>query len=109
MVDLEQKLSGEEVVSICVNGKILNLENLSKDFVVDAKKALQIACDELQDRITKTKSFNNLNAECYLRVMDKKANNFDGVFWCFSVLNVDNENYSVIISTENGSILAKSK
>lgn len=109
MVDLENELSGEEKISVTFNGKVLTLECLSKDFVIDSQKAIEIATKELEEKILLKKSFSKLNAECYLRVLDKKANKQDGVFWCFSVLNVDNENYSVVISTTDGKVLAKSK
>jgi len=44
-----------------------------------------------------------------LKVLDKKANNFDNLFWCFTLLTNKNESYSVIISTVDGSVLAKTK
>ena len=109
MVDLEKELTGEEEISVTYEGETLNMECLSKNFAVDYKQALNIASAEMEDKINLKKTYNSLNAECYLRVLDKKANNFDGTFWCFTVLNVDNENYSIIISTEDGSILAKSE
>lgn len=109
LVDLEKELSGDEQISVVYEGTTLNLECLSSNFVVDYNKALEIASTEMEDKITAKKTYAGFNAECYLRVLDKKANNFDGVFWCFTVLNVDNENYSIIISTEDGSILAKSE
>lgn len=109
LVDLEKELTGEEQISITYEGETLKMECLSKNFAVDYEKALNIASVEMEDKINLKKTYNSLNAECYLRVLDKKANNFDGTFWCFTVLNVDNENYSIIISTEDGSILAKSE
>ncbi len=108
MVDLEQKLTGDETIEITYQDVTLTLENISKNFGVNSDEALEIATQELGDKITAKKNYQGLNAECYLRVMDKRANNFDGVFWCFTVLNVDNEQFSIIISTENGEILAKS-
>lgn len=109
MLDLETAFSGNENVEVSYGGKTLVLENQSKDFAVGFEKALEIATRELEDKILLKKSFNKLNAECYLRVLDKKANDFDGVFWCFTVLNNANENYSIVISTVDGAILAKSK
>ncbi|MBP3431552.1 MAG: hypothetical protein J6K39_01680 [Clostridia bacterium] len=108
MLDLEREISGREVISVAFGDTNLTLQNLSKDFAVDSEKAIEIACGELGDRILEGRSGNNLNAECYLRVLDKKANNFDDFFWCFTVVNTQNENYSVVISTVDGSILAKS-
>ncbi len=107
MVDLEKKLSGEENIKISYGGKEVALSNLSKDFAIDDKKAIEIGTTELEEKILACKSGRKLNAECYLRVMDKQANNFEEVFWVFTVINVKNENFSVIISTADGKVLAK--
>lgn len=107
LCDLCQHLSGAEKISIEFEGQKQDLQNLSKDFSVDSEKALEIASKEMSDNILKVKSYNVLNAECYLSVMDKKANNFDQIYWCFTVLNVNNESFSIIISTKDGSVLAK--
>ncbi len=109
MVDLEQRLSGDESISVEYAGQTLEMQNLSKDFAIDDVKAIEIACNELSDKIDGIRRGNNLNAECYLRVLDKKANNFDNMFWCFTVVTTDKQTFSVIISTVDGSILAKSE
>lgn len=108
MIDLEISLTADDNIEVEYNNSQIKLNPLSSNFSIDYKKAIKIASKELEDQILLKKSFSNLNAECYLRILDKKANNFDGMFWCFTVLNVSNESYSVIISTEDGSILAKS-
>lgn len=109
MVDLEMQLSGTETISINYDDSQVELECLSNNFGIDSGKALEIASRELEDKIVLKKTWTKLNAECYLRILDKNANDYDGTFWCFTVLNVDNENYSVVISTNDGSVLAKSK
>ena len=108
MVDLEKQLTGDEVVEVVYCGEVLCLENVSQAFEIDYKRALEIASEKLKDAIVAKQKFSKLNAECYLRVLDKKANQFDNVFWCFTVLNIDNESFSIIISTVDGSILAES-
>ncbi len=108
MVDLERQLSGDEVIEVTYDESTIKLENTSENFEINHLQALEIACEEMEDKIVAKKSFRNLNAECYLRILDKKANRFDGIFWCFTVLNVDGESYSIVISTEDGSVLAKS-
>ena len=108
MVDLEKKLTGEEEVEIVYNGNALRLENVSKDFKINSDEAIEIACEQFKDKIESFKSYRNLNAECYLEILDKKANNFESIFWCFTILNTENQSYSIVISTEDGSILAKS-
>lgn len=109
MIDLERVLTGEEAVSIEVNGETLTLQPISNDFQIDYSRALEIACENLEDKIVRAKSFTNLNAECYLRVLDKHSNDLEGTYWCFTVFNVDGENFSIIISTADGSIFAKSE
>lgn len=109
MTDLEMSLTGQEQIEIVYNQKSLTLSALSNSFAVNDVKAIEIACQNFEEQIKKKKSFNNLNAEMYLRILDKNANNFDGIFWCFTVLNVDNESWSIVISTQDGSILAKTE
>lgn len=108
LVDLERELDGSEEIKINFEGQTLKLENISKNFTIGYQEALKIASEELSDKITAKKKLGKLNAECYLRVLDKNANNMDEQFWGFTVLNVDNESYSIVISTVDGSILAKS-
>lgn len=107
MFDLGKSVGEGEEVFVEFEKSVLKLECLSKDFGVNADKALRIASEELEKQILACKSFNTLNAECYLTVLDKKANHFDGVFWCFSILNTQNQTFSIIISTKDGAVLAK--
>lgn len=109
MIDLEQFLNGDEQVVVSYAGETLSLENLSKSFEIDHKKALEIATEELADKILLCRKGVNLNAECYLRVLDKKLNSLDGTFWCFSVVNINGDMFSIVISTLDGTILAKSE
>ena len=108
MVDLEKSFSGNEQIEVVFENSKLKLQNVSDDFGVDYLEAIEIASVEMKDQILQKKSYKNLNAECYLRILDKKANDFDGLFWCFTVLNVDNESFSMVFSAEDGEILAKS-
>ncbi len=107
--DMELNLSGDEKISLMFDGENLDLENESKKFAIDSKKAIEIATVQLADKITECKKGNNLGAEGYLRVLDKKANNFDDMFWCFTVVNVEQKSYSVVISTVDGSVKAISE
>lgn len=109
MVDLEKKIEGDKRVWVKYDGMTIELSNLSKKFAINWENAIAIACDEMSDKIEKEKQYNDLNGECYLKVMDKRANNFQEFFWCFTILNNQNESFSIIISTTDGSVLAKSK
>ncbi len=108
MADIERSLTGDEAISVTFAEESVALENLSKNFGVDDKKAVEIASQELETQINKCKHGTNLGAECYLRVLDKQENDFDQLFWCFTVVNKKGENFSIVISTVDGKILAKS-
>ncbi len=108
MVDLERKLTGQEVITLTF-GEEVNLYPVSNDFEVDSKKAIEIASRELEGKILEKKKFTTLNGECYLRILDKRKNNPDDTYWCFTIFNVDGKDYSVIISTKDGSVLTKSE
>ncbi len=107
MVDLERELSGDEEIVITYNDESVTLTNLSENFSVSDEQAIEIATAELVEQITAMKSGVTLNSECYLRVLDKQANDFEEVFWCFTVVDINGQSSSVIISTTDGSVLAK--
>ena len=108
MFDLEKILTGNESVEVVVEGKKILLDAVSRNFVVDCEDVIEIACNEFADVLQSLTKSQSLLCEGYLRVMDKKANNFSGVFWCFTLLDRNGNNLSAIISTEDGSVLAKS-
>lgn len=109
MVDLEKEISQDAPIVIKCADELLGLTDISKDFGVDSNKAIEIACDELQKQIEEAKEISTLLAECYLKILDKQANNFEDFFWCFTLLTEDNKSFSVVISTTDGKILAKTK
>ena len=109
MADLGKRDFSNKKVSISYEGNVVELENISNRFGVDWQKAVEIGCENLEDKIKKVINTSGVDAEFYLKVLDKKANNFDNFFWCFTLLTNKNESYSVIISTVDGSVLAKTK
>lgn len=108
MVDLERQLTGGEKISIKVVDEVLQLKCLSNEFGVDWRQTLEIASEEMAQVLSRKKVGGKLNCEIYLRVLDKKANDMDEIFWCVTILNVDDENFSIVISTVDGGVLAKS-
>lgn len=108
MYDFERQLTGNEKIVLSLNDQTVDMVAISNQFAISSDKALEIACKEFEKKILLKKSGKNLNSEFYLRVLDKNANNFEEIFWCFTVYNIDGENYSIIISAETGTILAKS-
>lgn len=107
MADLQQRLTGDEKISVTYAGKESELKNISKDFAINSDKAIEIGANALAGEIDKLRNGNKLNAECYLTVVDKNSNELDGTFWCFNVVNVNGESFSAIISTQDGKVLAK--
>ncbi len=109
MVDLAGLIEIADSLTISYEGENLILLDVSKDFVIDYQKAINIACENLSDKLEACKSYNNFNAECYLRVLNQKQNNFEDLYWCFTCLNYEGESFSIIISTLDGEIMAQSE
>ncbi len=108
MVDLEKKILPDDEIAFAYEGESVSLANLSKNFGVNWKEAISIACKNFEKAIDGEIKHGVCSAEFYLKILDKRANNFDDFFWCFTILNDKNESKSIIISTTDGSVLAKS-
>lgn len=107
MADLEKKLTQDDNVSVKFGNTQITLDCLSKDFKVDVDRAIEIGVSEFQENIENMFEKDNFKAECYLKVLDNLSNGYDKCFWCFSVVDANQNHYNVIIDTENGNILAK--
>lgn len=108
MLDLERRLSGQEQVSFAYAGQTIALQCESNSFAVNDLDAIRIAAENLSDKILECRRGNNLGAECYLRVLDRRTNQLDSTFWCLTVVTEQNKTYSIVISAKDGSVLAKS-
>lgn len=108
MVDIIDAIAIGDSVFVNYNGSDVELEKISSNFTIKYDEALNIACENLQTELEALKSYTHFNGECYLRVLNQKENNFDDFYWCFTCLGQDGNNFSIIISTSDGSILAKS-
>lgn len=106
MVDIVDDIQIGDNFSIIYDGQTITLEK--QNFAINYEKALQIACENLKDKLEEQKSYNHFNAECYLRVMNEKDNDFSDLYWCFTCVNYEGENFSIVISTQDGSVLATS-
>ena len=104
MVDIVDDITIGEDFSIVYDGQTVTLEK--QNFAINYENALQIACENLKDKLEEQKSYNHFNAECYLRVMSENDNDFSDLYWCFTCLNYKGESFTVIISTVDGSVLA---
>lgn len=108
MVDCEKIAFGSKKIALKYQNFTLNMQEISKDFKVDFKKAIEIGCENFAKQIENLRKNSSFDGECYLKILDKKKNGFEDVFWCFSILDKNGNNYSVVISTVDGKTLAKS-
>lgn len=109
MADIVNLFSFGEAFTLTYNNENVELTRISDEFGIDYQEALNIACENLKEELESCKSYNNFNAECYLRVLREKENNFDNLYWCFTCLNYEGESFSIVFSTVDGEILAKSE
>lgn len=106
--DLQKNISGSEKIEIKYEKNAILLENLSKNFGVDSNKAIELGCKEFEKEIGEIRKGSRLLGECYLKILDKKKNNFEEFFWCFTLIDINGNNFSVVVSTVDGKTLAKS-
>ena len=109
MADIVNLFSFGEAFTLSYNNENVELTRISDEFGIDYQEALNIACENLKEELESCKIYNNFNAECYLRVLREKENNFDNLYWCFTCLNYEGESFSIVFSTVDGEILAKSE
>lgn len=109
MADIVNLFSFGEAFTLTYNNENVELTRISDEFGIDYQEALNIACENLKEELESCKIYNNFNAECYLRVLREKENNFDNLYWCFTCLNYEGESFSIVFSTVDGEILAKSE
>ena len=109
MADIVNEIEIGESVFVNFDGNVVELEKTSSNFTIQSNEAINIACENLQTELEELKSFSHFNGECYLRVLNQKENKFDDFYWCFTCIDNEGGNFSVIISTSDGSVLAKSE
>ena len=109
MADIVNLFSFGEAFTLTYNNENVELTRISDEFGIDYQEALNIACGNLKEELESCKSYNNFNAECYLRVLREKENNFDNLYWCFTCLNYEGESFSIVFSTVDGEKKKKSE
>ncbi len=102
--DTELELSGNEKICVSFENYSIELVAVSNDFVCDKNQIIDIVCKNFQEELS---TFFECGCECYLKVLNGKKNGFDDFFWCFSCVNTKNKNFSAVISTTTGEIVAK--
>jgi len=100
MADIERNVLDSAVISFGLKEReeLVTLKNLSNDWAVDYKKAVEIATNHLSNHLQNLYFNGKLNAECYLKIVAK--NDFEKKFWYFSVIDKSGKSASVLIDVE---------
>ncbi len=106
MADIEQRLTGQEEITISYMNESANMICKSNTFAVSADKALELGYENMKEDIDSLCEGKNFKGECYLKILDNLSGGFDDVFWLFSVLDQNGKMKNVIISTSQPSVLA---
>ena len=109
MEDIGYLIKSNSKVSVGLKNqqdKVL-LECVSLDWEVDYKKAVKIGTNYFKDQITELYFNNTLHAECYLKIVSKI--NFNNKYWYFSIVDMANKNYSLLIDVNSGEIITNQK
>ena len=107
VADLEKKVKQEDEIKIKYRDQEVILNCVSKNFVIDANKALEIGIDSFKGEMEKLLSKNKLTAECYLRILDRAENNFSLVYWYFYIYAKNGTTYSCVITVDDGKIIVR--
>ncbi len=96
MADLGYSLNAEDEISIIYKDFKFEFENISKEFVIDSEKAIQIGQKHFEKTISNLISKNSFNGECYLKVMTRDEE--EKLYWLFTIVDVDGNEYNLIVN-----------
>ena len=105
MADLGYALGDNDKVSVTYQDYNINFDNVSDDFTISWSQALEIAKENLGERLDAFYQENNFKGECYLKILTEQNDNFDDLFWYFSVVGQNNEVANVVIDVKSGEVL----
>ncbi len=106
MADLGRKLSGSEKIEFKYLDQTTTLECKSNSFVVSSDDAILLGYQTLQNQIDSLVQDGEFKGEAYLKIIDSLSGGFEDVFWLFSILDQNGEMKNLIISTQEGIVLA---
>lgn len=99
MNDLGYTLNDTDTITLIYNDYNITFTNITKDFKVDYKKAIEVASEKLKAEIEPLWNNGNFMGECYLEILTLQEGNFDQLFWYFRVVTQDIQTYKIVIST----------
>ena len=105
MNDLGYNLNENDEIKIEYNNQIFSFSNISKIFKVDYNKALDIAISNLSNEIEMLYEKNVFQGECYLKILSEQSQDFDKLFWHFSITTRDNKIYNLVINVKTEEVI----
>ena len=107
MGDLGYNLNEDDKIILTYEDESLTFDNVSKNFQVDYKKALEIAKKEFGDELNAFYNKDNFEGEGYLKILNQSINDKDGLYWILTIVGKDKLTKNIIIDVENGNVLIK--
>ena len=103
--DLGFNINSDANVSITVEEKSLQLENVSNNFAINWQEALQKSQIALIDEISSCYSNGSFCGEGYLKLLHEKGGSFQELFWSFRLVCEQGIKYDVVIDAQTGEIV----
>ena len=109
--DIEQVIADDAKVSIqlVIDGVNVSqdLTNVSASFTVDKDKAIEIACDELNNSIkTLSREKDNLS-EAFVKILKDYSGESNRYYWYIGIISPEGKTSGVLIDSASGDIVSK--
>ena len=100
MTDVGYALKCEDEIILVVNEIYVDLQNVSENFKVDFKEAVDVGFEYIKGQSNVLQD-GKLNYEGYLKILDGKKFGGEGLYWHFSLLCENGATASVLINVYN--------
>ena len=105
MADLGYSLKEDDKVSATYQDITIDFYIVSNSFGVNYEQALDIALSNIDTTVFYQDD--EFKGECYLKILTEQNDNLEDLFWVFTIVGENGEVRNVVLSVENGEILAK--
>lgn len=105
MADLGYALGENDEIIVTYQDYTITFNNVSDNFTVSWAQALEIAKESLGERLDDFYESDNFKGECYLKILTEQNDNFDDLFWYFSIVGQNNEVVNVVIDVNSCEVL----
>lgn len=104
MADIGYLLGDNDKINITYQEFSIDFYNVSDSFSISYEEALDIAIENMD--LQGFYEDGQFKGECYLRILTEKDDNFEDLFWIFSVVGENGEVKNIVINVESGEILS---